>query len=172
MPLTNLCSRLVVTSTRWNPLLPSSGLSPCRPPRPTSRIPSGLRPSFHAPSSTATPNSRCRHLRPWVATHSVLRHQLRPASPPRKVARCPERNPCRRCRPNTGSVSQLAGTPCRFLAPRSASRARCQEARAAAACRPPRRDTPCRLEAPSAARSREPPLRLRVGISRGPPPVP
>jgi hypothetical protein len=92
MPLTNLCSRLVVTSTRWNPPLPSLGLSPCRPPRPASRIPSDLRPSFHAPSSTATPNSRCRHLRPWVATHSVLRHQLLPASPPLKVARCPERS--------------------------------------------------------------------------------
>lgn len=59
----NLCSRLVVTSTRWNASLPSSGLSPVRPPRPPSRFPSSLRPSFHAPSSTATADGRCRPLR-------------------------------------------------------------------------------------------------------------
>jgi hypothetical protein len=66
------------------------------------------------------------------------------------------RSPCRRCRPNTGPVSQLAGTSCRSLAPHSASRARHQRARAAATCRPPRRDTLDRLEAPSTDRSRWP----------------
>jgi hypothetical protein len=70
------------------------------------------------------------------------------------------RSPCRRCRPNTGPVSQLAGTSCRSLALPSASRVRHQRARAASTCRPPRRDTPCRLEAPSTDRSREPPPAL------------
>jgi hypothetical protein len=46
MPLTNLCSRLVVTSTRWTALLPSLGLSPVRPPRPASPFRPSLRPRF------------------------------------------------------------------------------------------------------------------------------
>jgi hypothetical protein len=46
MPLTNLCSQLVVTSTRWTAPLPSLGLSPVRPPRPASPFRPSLRPSF------------------------------------------------------------------------------------------------------------------------------
>jgi hypothetical protein len=40
--------------------------------------------------STATPDSRCRRLRPWVVTQLALRLQLLPASPPRRAARCLE----------------------------------------------------------------------------------
>jgi hypothetical protein len=46
MPLPGLCSRLVVTSTRWTALLPSLGLSPFRPPQPASPFRPSLRPSF------------------------------------------------------------------------------------------------------------------------------
>jgi len=124
MPLLDLCSRLVVTSIRRNTLLPSFRLSPFRPPRPAPRFPSDLRPSFHASLSTATPNSRCRHLRPWVVTRLVPRLQPLPASPPRRVARCPELSPCGLCRPHTCPVRWLTSTSCRTPSPRSASRAR------------------------------------------------
>jgi hypothetical protein len=46
MPLTDLCNRLVVTSTRWDTPLPSLGLSPVRPLQPASPFRSSLRPSF------------------------------------------------------------------------------------------------------------------------------
>jgi hypothetical protein len=46
MPLPGLCSRLVVTSTRWTALLPSLGLSPFRPPRPVPPFRPSLRPGF------------------------------------------------------------------------------------------------------------------------------
>jgi hypothetical protein len=90
MSLPNLCSRLVVTRIRWNTPFPSFRLSPFRPPRPAPRFRPSQRPRFHALPSTTAPNSRCRHLRPWVVTQLVLRLQPLPASPPRRVARCPE----------------------------------------------------------------------------------
>jgi hypothetical protein len=46
MPLTDLCNRLVVTSTRWDTPLPSLRLSPFRPLQPASPFRSSLRPSF------------------------------------------------------------------------------------------------------------------------------
>jgi hypothetical protein len=90
MPLANLCSRLVVTSTRRNTPFPSFGLSPFRPTRPAARFRPDRCPGFDAPLSTATTDSRCRHLRPWVVTQLLLRLQLLSDPPPRRATRCPE----------------------------------------------------------------------------------
>lgn len=55
MPLSSLCSRLVVTSIRRNSLLPSLRLSPCRPTWSSTSFPSSLRPSFDPQNPRTTP---------------------------------------------------------------------------------------------------------------------
>jgi hypothetical protein len=116
MPLTNLCSRLVVTSTRWNASLPSSRLSPVRPPRPASRFPSSLRPSFHAPSSTATADGRCRPLRTLGSgAVGAAPPAAASATAPKGGSVSRAHGPCERCQPFTCPVSWLASASCRPL---------------------------------------------------------
>lgn len=153
MPLLDLCNRLVVTSIRRNTPLPSFRLSPFRPPRPAPRFRSNLRPSFHTSLSTTTPNSRCRHLRPWVVTQLVPRRQPLPASPPRRVARCPEPEPVRTLSalhaPDALAHEHLLSHPLSSLGSPSSV----PGCHALLPCRPPRLHTIHRPEAPSAGRS-------------------
>jgi hypothetical protein len=56
-----------------DPQLSSLRLAPCRPPRPASCLRRRLRANDDPRPSTTTPDSRCRHLRPRVATQLTLR---------------------------------------------------------------------------------------------------
>jgi hypothetical protein len=118
MLLTNLCNRLVVTSTRWTALLPSLGLSPFRPPQPVSPFRPSLRPSFQ----NATVHDDAARPLPAFAT---LGGDAVDAAPPaaatltapkgRSVSRA--RCALRHCTPLTRPVGWLAGTPCRSQTP-------------------------------------------------------
>jgi len=174
MPLTDLCSRLVVTSTRWNTLLPSLGLSPCRPPRPASPFRPSLRPSFQNAAVHGDAD------RPLPACSTLGGDAVDAAPPAAAILTAPQgcsvsRTACSQghCPPRTRPVSWLAGTPCRSRAPFPASRARLPEARTFVTRRPPRLHTRRRPEAPSADKSQWP----RIGLAPatrplGPPLVP
>lgn len=56
-----------------DPQLPSLRLTPFRPPRPASCPLPRLHAADDIRPSTPMPDSRCRHLRPWVATQLTLR---------------------------------------------------------------------------------------------------
>jgi hypothetical protein len=56
-----------------DPQLPSLRLAPFRPPRPASCPLPRLHATDDIRPSTPMPDSRCRHLRPWVATQLTLR---------------------------------------------------------------------------------------------------
>lgn len=56
-----------------DPQLPSLWLAPFRPPRPASCPLPRLHAAETIRPSTPMPDSRCRHLRPWVATQLTLR---------------------------------------------------------------------------------------------------
>lgn len=59
-----------------DPQLPSTRLSPHRPPRPAHYPRPRVSPNADTRPSTTVPNSRCRHLRPWVATQLTLRRPI------------------------------------------------------------------------------------------------
>jgi hypothetical protein len=67
MPLANLCNRLVVTSIRPTPNSQASGFRLSTRRGPESAVPQVNRDTAKV-QSQATPESRCRPLRPWVAT--------------------------------------------------------------------------------------------------------
>jgi len=100
MPLLNLCSRLVVTSTLENTPIPSFGLSPFHLPFPSPRV----RPRsylelapvcFHGNAGWPLPAS------PTLGGDAVgAAPPATAASPPRKAARCPEPGSCGRYQPS------------------------------------------------------------------------
>jgi hypothetical protein len=125
------------------PQLSSLRLAPCRPPRPAPCLRRRLRASDDPRPSTTTSNSRCRHLRPRVATQLTLRPPAAAAftvprrapagagvgSPPRyrRIA-----NPVRR--PLTPPVAPSLPSGC----PSGPKRARTRFAHAPSRARPPR----------------------------------
>lgn len=94
-----------------DPQLPSLRLAPFRPPRPASRLRGRLRVRADVRPSTTMPNSRCRHLRPWVATQLTLRPPAAATfTVPRRVPGFPSINP-RRLFPPAASPMRRPQTP-------------------------------------------------------------
>jgi len=160
MPLTNLCSRLVVTSTRGDTPLPSFGLSLLRPPRSLLRLRLGGSPDPHASRSLTTLESHCWLLQPWVATQLVLHGQLESDHHSLGHARCPAQEPAQALWTHNRPDDPTRDASCRVLRPRPASQARPQEPGPARTA-PHQRMRPHGSEAPSTNRShgRRPGLR-------------
>jgi hypothetical protein len=118
MLLTNLCNRLVVTSTLGVTPSPSPGLSPSYPPRTSSSFCLGGSPAFCPRPSSATPDCHCWRLRPWVG-HAV---GTAPASccqaiTPEGMRGVPRRSPSGCCRPASSPMVWPADAPCRCPQP-------------------------------------------------------
>lgn len=101
-----------------DPQLPSLRLAPFRPSRPASCP----RPRLHAHDnirpSTTMPDSRCRHLRPWVATQLTLRPPAAATfTVPRRVPGFPSFGPCRLCAPTTDPMRRPQTPPVTSLVP-------------------------------------------------------
>jgi len=95
-----------------DPQLPSLRLAPLCPPRPARRPHRRLRASEDAQLSTATPDSRCRHLRPWVATQLTLRPPVVATFiVPRKALGCPSIDPRWHCGPNASPMRRPPTLP-------------------------------------------------------------
>jgi len=115
MPRTNLCSRLVVTSTRWNTPFPSSGLSPARP-RPVSP---SIEPSGSSASSLGS--ACCDAVRPLLAFPALGSQAVGAATAscyrittPRGMNGVPSKRPCERFQPATTWVTRIADASCRI----------------------------------------------------------
>jgi hypothetical protein len=73
MPLTNLCNRLVVTSTRRTPNPQALGFRLSDPRNNHCLLPFVPKDSQPWATVTTTLDSRCRHLQPWVAARLTPR---------------------------------------------------------------------------------------------------
>jgi len=98
--------------------LPSSRLAPFCPPRPASCLHRRLRASDDTRLSTTTPDSRCWHLRPRVATQLTLRHQQQPRSSyPEGASACAGISSRPRCRRIANPMRRLLTPPVAPSAP-------------------------------------------------------
>jgi hypothetical protein len=99
-----------------DPQLPSVRLTPLYPPQPASCLRWRLRASDDTKLSTTTPDSRCRHLRPWVATQLTLRPPAAATfTVPRKALDFPNVNPRQRFSAEHEPDEATTDAPCHNL---------------------------------------------------------